>query len=380
MNKPTIKLSIGKKDSTEVIKVFFPYNSDLKDILRKHFPLMWSKTLSCWYIQKEVFKLNEFFTVMVKHAQIDYSLLSKNRSTENYTAMPDKTLRHYKHRNNITLPQGYEEKLMQKRYSESTCKTYTAYIKDFIYHFGSDKIESLNAMDINTYILELIRKDHISPSEQNQRINAIKFYYEKVLGRNKLELQIERPRSVNSLPKVLSKDEIRRILDNCHNIKHKCILSILYSAGLRRSELLNLKINDILSDRKQIRVSDSKGNKDRYTLLSDNVLNLLREYYKLYKPQTWLFEGASPGKQYSTTSIKNILNNCAKKAGISKRVTPHMLRHSFATHLLEQGTDLRYIQTLLGHSSTKTTEIYTFVSNENLNAIKNPLDDILNNN
>jgi len=148
---------------------------------------------------------------------------------------------------------------------------------------------------------------------------------------------------------------------------------------LRRSELINLKITDIISEREQIRIAGAKGNKDRYSLLSLKLLNELREYYKQYKPQYWLFEG-TPGKQYSASSIVQILTKGCQLAGIKRRITPHVLRHSFATHLLEQGTDLRYIQELLGHSSTKTTEIYTHVSNKTMRQIKKPLDDFFENN
>jgi site-specific recombinase XerD len=171
-----------------------------------------------------------------------------------------------------------------------------------------------------------------------------------------------------------SKDEVSRIIGAISNLKHRCIISLIYSAGLRRSELINLKIRDIDSGRMLIRVEDSKGNKDRYTLLSKKVLNELRDYYKVWKPKEWLFEGAEK-EAYSATSIAKILNMAVNKSGIKKRVTPHMLRHSFATHLLEQGTDLRYIQELLGHENSKTTEIYTHVSNKKLKEIKNPLDE-----
>jgi len=169
--------------------------------------------------------------------------------------------------------------------------------------------------------------------------------------------------------------EIKRLIHGTVNLKHKCIISLLYSSGLRRSELLNLKIENIDSERMVLIIKNSKGKKDRVTLLSQNVLNLLRTYYKKYKPKKYLFEGIKGGK-YSETSVAKILKSSASKAGIKKNVTPHMLRHSFATHLLEQGTDLRYIQELLGHSSSKTTEIYTHISKKAIDQIKNPIDDI----
>ena len=268
----------------------------------------------------------------------------------------------------------YTDLLIQKRYSKNTIKTYCNYFKDFCTYFNEEKLEDVTKDKINSYILEMINFKNISISQQNQRINAIKFYYEKVLGREKQYYELHRPHKEHKLPKVLSKNEVKNILNSCNNIKHKCILMLIYSAGLRRSELLNLKVSDIDSERMVINIKGAKGMKDRISLLSDNLLNILRKYYKEYKPKAYLFEGQGGGK-YSATSVANILKKAAMKAGIRKNVTPHMLRHNFATHLLEQGTDLRYIHELLGHNSSKTTEIYTHVSKRAIDKIKNPVDD-----
>ena len=237
---------------------------------------------------------------------------------------------------------------------------------------------NISVEEINNYLLELIRKGNISSSQQNQRINAIKFYYEKVLGREKFYYKIERPKRSNTLPNVLSTAEVKLMIDKTKNIKHKCIISLLYSAGLRRSELINLKLTDILSGQMQIKISNSKGNKDRYVGLSKHLLTLLRQYFLEYKPKEWLIEGQMGG-QYSAGSILKTIKASARKAGIRRRVTPHMLRHSFATHHLESGTDLRYIQEFLGHSSSKTTEIYTHVAKTDFNKFKNPLDELYDN-
>lgn len=180
---------------------------------------------------------------------------------------------------------------------------------------------------------------------------------------------IERPRKRESLPKVISLEEVQSIIINTNNIKHKCIVSLLYSAGLRRGELLNLKMKDIDSKRMVITVKNGKGNKNRLTILSQSVLKDLRVYFLKWKPKTYLFEG-KPECMYSPTSVLKIIKNAAEKANIKKNITPRMLRHSFATHLLGNGTDLRYIQVLLGHSSSKTTEIYTQVAINNIIAIK----------
>jgi len=280
----------------------------------------------------------------------------------------------YKYRKDTLLPNDYLEKLVQKRYSKNTINTYSTYFKDFINEFKNQNITSLSKDKINSYILKLIKQNNISASQQNQRINAIKFYYEKVLGRNKQYYELHRPRKEHKLPKVLSKNEIKNILNSCNNLKHKCILMLIYSAGIRRSELINLQVIDIDSKRMVVNINGAKGKKDRISLLSNNLLQLLRQYYKEYKPQKFLFEGQTGGK-YSPTSVENILKKATLKAGIKKNVTPHMLRHSFATHLLEQGTDLRYIQELLGHNSSKTTEIYTHVCKNAIDKIKNPVDD-----
>jgi site-specific recombinase XerD len=183
---------------------------------------------------------------------------------------------------------------------------------------------------------------------------------------------IERPRKEKPLPSVLSKEEALCIIDCTNNIKHKCIVGLLYSSGLRRSELLNLTLTDIDSKRMVITIRNAKGNKDRTTVLSPSLLKELQAYYKAYRPVKYLFESPK-GSQYSASSVLNIIAAAAIKAGIPKKVTPHMLRHSFATHLLENGTDIRHIQLLLGHSSTKTTEIYTHVANRSFMNIKDLL-------
>ncbi|MDF1575929.1 MAG: site-specific integrase [Bacteroidales bacterium] len=275
----------------------------------------------------------------------------------------------------MELPSGYLEKLTQKRYSQNTIKTYVSYMRSFMDEFAGRDLQSVTIPEINAYILRLIRTRDISSSQQNQRISAIKFYFEHVLGRKKAYYHLNRPKKEKRLPRILTVEEVELILKQCTNLKHKCILMTLYSGGLRRSELINLKITDIDSERMLICIIQSKGYKDRYTLLSEKLLKLLRDYYRFYKPAYWLFEGQSGG-QYSATSIANIFRKALKKANINKNATPHTLRHSFATHLLEQGINLRYIQEILGHSSVKTTEIYTHVSSRQLTKIKNPLDNL----
>jgi integrase/recombinase XerD len=275
-----------------------------------------------------------------------------------------------------TLPEGYLEKLKTKRYSESTIRTYSSYMLDFIIAFSGHDLEEISTDQINTYILDLIKNDRISDSQQNQRINAIKFYYEKVLGRKKEYYSIDRPRKGNPLPKVLTEKEVLSMLHYTTNLKHKAIIGTIYSGGLRRSEIINLRIHDVHFDKMMVFIRGAKGKKDRTTVLADSTSEVLKKYLNEYSPNYWMFEGIDR-RQYSPTSIERIVNKAAGRAGINRHVTPHMLRHSFATHLMEQGVDTRYIQTLLGHSSIKTTEIYTHVSKNSLAKIKSPLDTIL---
>jgi len=361
--KAKIYLSPGMHRNQKVVLITFNYNVRIVDSLKKNFAVVWSQNKNSWWIERKKFDYKKFKQVFSDLADIiiPKKLAGDNREVE------------------AKLPDGYLEKLERLRYSVSTIRTYTKYFKEFQAALSREKINELDAEAINKYMTKLMNSQKMSASQQNQRINAIKFYYEKVLGRERMYCQIDRPKRENRLPEVLSKSEVKRIINSCNNLKHRCILSLIYSAGLRRSELINLKLTDINSDRGLICIKAAKGKKDRYSLLSLGLLGELRTYYKQYLPKTWLFEGQEPNTKYSATSIANILKKACYKAKINRRITPHMLRHSFATHLLEQGTDLRYIQSLLGHSSSKTTEIYTHVSNKNLCQINNPLDDILNN-
>lgn len=251
-------------------------------------------------------------------------------------------------------------------------RSYVSLFESFINFYHNKELIHIDDGDIREYLQKLVRENR-SNSYINQSLNSIKFYYEMVLGMPNRFYAIERPRKETKLPQILSKEDVLLILDHTNNLKHRCIVGLLYSAGLRRNELVNLKISDIDSKRMLIRVESGKGNKDRYTLLSKQILNDLRVYYKEYYPTKYIIEGQYGG-QYSAQSIGMVVSNAAVKANIRIRVTPHILRHSFATHLLESGVNLRQIQVLLGHASTKTTEIYTHVATSTFDSIKNPLD------
>jgi|TARA_B110000438_G_scaffold300071_1_gene351622 site-specific recombinase XerD len=266
------------------------------------------------------------------------------------------------------------QRLIIRRYSPSTVSTYLNCLKHFFQFFEAKKTENLTKEELLLYIESLVNKGY-SKSTQNQYINAIKFYYEKYLNREKEYYYIDRPIKDKKLPVVLSKEEVQLIFNQLHNLKHKTILVLIYSCGLRISELINLKINDIDNKRMLIQIRNSKGNKDRQVKLADQILILLRKYFITYQPKQYLINGLN-GHKYSSASIQKIIKRAAHKARISKNVTPHTLRHSFATHLLEDGIDIRYIQTILGHNNIQTTQIYTHVSSKHLKNIKNPTDDM----
>ncbi|MDX1629448.1 MAG: tyrosine-type recombinase/integrase, partial [Fulvivirga sp.] len=258
-----------------------------------------------------------------------------------------------------------DRELVVNRYSESTRRTYMAMFREFLKYNYPKPLHHINRDDILDFQKYLVDERKVSRSYQNQSINAIKFFMEKVLGLERQVFNIKRPKKANRLPIVLSKEEVSRMLSTISNIKHKAILTTIYASGLRISELINLKIQDIDSDNRRIWVRNAKGAKDRATLLSPNQLELLRTYYKKYRPKNYLFEGPKNAK-YTASSIRKIFKRALRNAHIEKYATVHSLRHSFATHLLENGVNLRLIQVLLGHNSTKTTEIYTHVCNQNL--------------
>ena len=272
-----------------------------------------------------------------------------------------------------SCPEEYLDKLRELRYSESTLKNYKSTFEEFSNYYHKFDLPKIDESMIITFMRYLVTERKVSSSYQNQSINAIKFYYERVLGGQRKFYFLERPIKEKTLPVVLSLEEVKALLNAIENLKHKAILMTIYSAGLRISELIQLAITDIDSKRMQIRVAQAKGKKDRYTLLAPKTLNLIRIYYREYKPKKYLFEG--PGNQpYSKASIRKIFITAVKKAAITKKVTVHSLRHSFATHLLENGTDLRYIQSLLGHSSSKTTEIYTHITTKGFDQLKSPVE------
>lgn len=271
------------------------------------------------------------------------------------------------------------QKLTLRGLSHSTIETYTSALKSFFSYFEAHDITRVSKEQIEAYLYHLVSKYRISESLQNTTINAIKSYYEHVLGQPREFYDIQRPKKSKELPNILSMEEVVALLESPQNIKHKAILTTIYSAGLRIGELIKLRVVDIRSDDGYIFIKGAKGKKDRHTVLSETLLKILRQYYKVHKPSYWLFEGQDGG-QYSTKSVQNIFRKAVKDSNANPWATPHTLRHSFATHLLQQGVSVRLIQSMLGHSNSKTTEIYTHVMRINSSEVKSPLDVILEKN
>ena len=268
----------------------------------------------------------------------------------------------------------FQQWMLQRRYSSQTVKVYVQAIKVFLNFFPDRYDNAFQPEDLLRFNNEYILARGRSISYQNQVINALKLYFQLFQLKPWSEIDLQRPRREHRLPSVLSKEEIKSILESLSNQKHRAMLVLIYSCGLRRGELLSMKPDAIDSKRGVVVIRQSKGKKDRIVPLSPRVLTLLREYYRSYRPQQWLFEGQTKGHPYDERSLQLVLKSAVRKAGINKPVTLHWLRHSYATHLLEAGTDLRYIQEILGHKSSKTTEIYTHVSTHKIQHIRSPFD------
>lgn len=332
------------------IAVFFEKNSLLTERIKKMEGARWSQSLKAWHLPD-----TEQNRILFKITPLALRLPSEE---------------------GVVQIARFKQWLRSKRYSENTINTYSDALKSFLVFYKEKNVRDITNEDVIIYNNEYILKNNLSSSYQNQIVNAIKLFFSTILN-TKIEIdKIHRPKNAKSLPNVLSKEEVKRILESLTNSKHRMMLSLIYSCGLRCGELLALKPNHIDSQRNIVLIKSAKGKKDRIVPLSLKILEMLREYYKSYKPEVFLFEGQIKGKAYDARSLQQVLKQAILKAGITKPVTLHWLRHSYATHLLESGTDLRYIQELLGHSSSKTTEIHTHVSTKSIQKIKSPFDDL----
>lgn len=362
-NNLPISFTNGIHKNLEVVFLKFPYDAKLISKVKSIQGTIWGQSQRCWYMHKDRFDLNLLFELFEEEINLDYSALKAfvYKKKENLP-QKEKILLNTK----VAIPQAYVDLLDQRRYSKSTKTIYVNYFSDFLIYVKDKRPQNISADDINAYLLELIRKNKISASQQNQQINAIKFYFEKVLNKDKMYFNINRPRKKKLLPNILSTKEIRLIIKATENLKHKVMIAMLYSGGLRRSELCNLEIKDILSDTMQVRIRESKGFKDRYVNLSQITLDLLYDYFRQYRAKKYLFEGQN-GNKYNCESVLRVVKKVALKAGVSRKITPQ-----------EKGTDIRYIQEFLGHNGSKITEIHTDVAKTDTNKFINPLDEIYN--
>jgi site-specific recombinase XerD len=267
-----------------------------------------------------------------------------------------------------------KNEMIIRGFSFKSIKAYTLHLKRYANYTG--KLDTYDIDKIKNYLLYLRDAKQVSVTYLTQAICAIKFYYCKLKGIEEIEFKISFPKKENKLPNVLSKEEVEKIITSIKNLKHKAMLMLIYSSGMRVSEAASLLIADINKERGLITIKQAKGHKDRVTLLSKKMLEVLKEYYMEYRPEQWLFPSDDKSKHITARTIQIVFHKACERVRINKQVSVHTLRHSFATHLLESGVDIRYIQELLGHQSSKTTEIYTHVSNSSLNKIINPLDDI----
>ncbi len=366
--KPTIRIEKMMHQGLVCVQIKFAFNPAIQHAVEKLPGINFSKTLGCHYLAHGKETLQLILDAMRPFAYVDYR--GYGNLVENEVAnseIVDPTVRE--------CPGEYVDLLERRRYSRSTVQTYVHYFKELINHFPATPIDEISEAQIKEFMRYLVLDRRVAASTQNQAINAIKFYFEQLKGDVRKRYSLERPLKERKLPEVLSEEEVAAILRAHENLKHKTMLYLIYSAGLRRNELINLTPMDIDEARNIINVRGGKGNKDRQTLLSTTAREMVQRYVAHYQPVTYLFEGGA-GQRYSESSLQQVFVQALRKSGIRKRVTLHTLRHSFATHLLEHGTDLRYIQALLGHNSSKTTEIYTHVTKKGFDKIRSPLDNL----
>ncbi len=368
------------------ILVEFDFNNEITTKLRKIEGAKWSRTFKGWHVPYNKIAYNQLislFPEMVIKKEIEPQknietlkpTNSKNKISPNKIE-PKSELSE----NNRLQLEKFIETLQLKAYSKSTVLTYKNEFKALLVQLKNTDVTELSAERLRSYFLYLTNQKKLSENTLHSRMNAVKFYFEQVLGNDKMFFDLPRPKKQLLLPNVLAMSQIELLFAQLENLKHKTMLFLAYSAGLRVSEVVNLKIEDIHSARMVINIRAAKGKKDRTVVLSAGILELLRKYYKAYLPSYWLFEGQNKPEQYSRRSLQQIFQRAKIKAKIKQDVSFHSLRHSYATHLHERGTDIKLIQALLGHNDIKTTLIYTHVSNLTIETVKSPFDQLNLNN
>lgn len=379
--KPILKLRSHEHHDKPVVQLIFNKNDELNNLLRANTGMRWSKTMNCWYMPFYKTITQDLFKLLKPKFYLDYSELKAHQELvplkkETVPIIKAADVLQEISEESIQKIEEFKRWLISKRYSDSTIGTYLDALKIFLRYYADKPIAEITNDDLIKFNNHYIMANLFSASYQNQVVNAVKLFFGKIENKKLNPELVHRPKRPKLLPNVLSKEEVKLILQALTNIKHKAMLSLIYSCGLRRSELLNLKLTDIDSKRGLVIIRQGKGRKDRVAPLSEKTIQLLRDYFNAYKPKEWLFEGQNGAGQYDERSLASVLINALEKSKINKPVTLHWLRHSYATHLLENGTDLRYIQEILGHSSSRTTEIYTHVSNKSIQKVISPFDSL----
>lgn len=353
MEVANYQYSLGVHRGKKVIFIKFKYDKILIKNLRERFPsAKWSQSNKAWYLP-DLKTIRQ--VLQIPQREWGEKLFPK------INPINQKPL------------QDLIDQLKLKAYSPNTIKVYVSEFAKFLILVKNTPIENFTPNRLRDYFLYCVQHEKLKEQQLNSRINAIKFYFEQVKHQPKMFYDIPRPKKASKLPRVLSQNEVKKLFLQTNNSKHLLLLKLCYGMGLRVSELVNLKIEHIDSQSMRVLIEGAKGKKDRYTNLPESTLQLLREYYLKYRPKLWLFEGQY-GLQYSIRSAQNVFKNALKKAEINKTVGIHGLRHSYATHLIEQGADIRFLKDLLGHHSIKTTQVYTHISDRSLSNIKSPLD------
>lgn len=349
-----VQFELAEHRNQKVILIRFEKKIELIQRVKKLTGVRWSNSLKAWYVQDNETYRKKF------NLQID-ELKNLNLTRIN--------------NENQTEFKKYIELLQLKGYSSNTIRTYQNEFAQLLVALKDKNIKECNEDKIRSYFLYCINTLKLSENTLQSRINAIKFYFEKVLKREKFFYEIPRPKKHSILPKYINNQDIKKLFEVTKNLKHNTMLKLCYGMGLRVSEIVNIKIKDVDSKNMQVFITRAKGKKDRYVNLPETILEQLRIYFKEYQPKEYLFEGQYGG-QYSIRSVQAVFRKALQTAKINKSVGIHSLRHSFATHLLENGTDIRFIQELLGHKDIKTTLIYTQVSDKSIRRIKSPLDNL----
>lgn len=366
----TVQLSLTKHRQQQIILIKSPVDKELTAAIKRIKSSKWSQTLRTWYVPFSREVLHELKNLLEPLCTIDAEPLKKQLALENEAKAKNDYI------NTIAQPkiERFKKWMQSKRYSASTVDTHIEALKTFLKYYHLKPIEEITNQDIIDFNTGYILKQNLSSSYQNQFVNSLKLFFRQIENRVIDVDIIHRPKREKVLPNVLSKEEVKAILAAPKFLKHRAMLSLIYSCGLRAGELLKLKPMHIDSKRNILIIKNAKGKKDRIAPLSNKTIEMLRMYYQVFLPKVFLFEGDIPGEAYNERSLQHVMRQSVQKAGIKKPATLHWLRHSYATHLLENGTDLRYIQEILGHSSSRTTEIYTHVSTRSIQKIVSPFD------